>query len=190
MRRVHRGAESSMSSRLPRLGTAADLDAAAGEVHPRVVVRRVLLGGDDDVVAGLPGEALGDDADAVRGVRDEGDVVRVGVDEPGGAAADLRDAVEPGLVRRRCRSRRGRRRTRCRAATAGAESGATAAWSRNAQRAVTGKSGAECRKVHAFVNSRDVAIVAVRVGSYNPKLVHLIRGACPCSRNRPARRTI
>ena len=71
------------------------------EVHPRVLVRGVFLGGKDDVVAGPPREALGDDADAMRGVRDEVDVVRArGIDEPGGEAADVRDAVEPGLDRR------------------------------------------------------------------------------------------
>ena len=39
-------------------GHQAQLDAAAGQVHPRIEVGGVFLRGGDDVVAGLPGEAL------------------------------------------------------------------------------------------------------------------------------------
>ena len=102
-----------MRTRLPRLGTLRTSTPAAAEVHPRVLVRRVLFGREDDVVARLPREPLGDEADAVRGVRDEADVVGVGALMSRAArAADLGDAVEPVASRPRCRCRRGCRRSR------------------------------------------------------------------------------
>src|SRR5262249_23082296 len=61
---------------------APGLDAAAGQVQPGIDVGGVFLFRDDDVIAGLPRVALGDDADAFAGVLDEGDVERIGVDEP------------------------------------------------------------------------------------------------------------
>src|SRR5207244_10207229 len=61
-------------------GNQADFDAAIGQVHPRIDVGGVLLGGGDHVVAGGPGEALGDDADSLAGVLDEGDFLDPGPD--------------------------------------------------------------------------------------------------------------
>src|SRR5262249_7493419 len=52
-------------------------------------------GGGDDIVAGLPRKAFSDDADALAGVLEEGDVERVGIEEPGGEAANLLDAAGP-----------------------------------------------------------------------------------------------
>src|SRR5207249_10909651 len=52
----------------------ADLDAVAGEVHPRVNIGGVFLRRCDHLVTRLPREALGNDANALAGVLDEGDV--------------------------------------------------------------------------------------------------------------------
>ena len=77
---------------------ATQLDAARGEVQPGIDVGGIFLGGDDDVVAGLPRQALGDDADAFAGVLDEGHVERIGVEQPTGQAAHFVDALEPAAL--------------------------------------------------------------------------------------------
>ena len=91
-------AMSSSSSRLPRLGHRPHLDAALAEVEPGILIGRVFLGGDNDVVARLPGIALGDDADAFAGVLDEGDVERVGIEQPAEKPAHFLDAIKPAAV--------------------------------------------------------------------------------------------
>src|SRR5260370_32398038 len=55
-------------------GDGADLDAAGREVQPRVAVRGVLVLRGHQVVAGPPRVALGDDADALARILDEGEV--------------------------------------------------------------------------------------------------------------------
>ena len=77
------------SSRAGRRGSATGRTSTPrpAQVQPRIDVGGILLRRGDDVVAGLPGEALGDDADAFAGVLDEGDVERIGVEEPAGSCA-------------------------------------------------------------------------------------------------------
>ncbi len=51
------------------------LDAASREIQPRVQVRREFARQRDDVVAGLPGKAFGDEVDPFRCVVNDGDFV-------------------------------------------------------------------------------------------------------------------
>ena len=64
-------------------GHDSQRDAAIGEVPPGVDVGRVFLGRRDHVVVDLPGEALGDQAEADGGIADEGDFRRIGAQERG-----------------------------------------------------------------------------------------------------------
>ena len=76
-------------------GHAADLDAAAGQVQPGILVRGEFVVRQDDVVARLPGEALGDQVDAGGRVADQGDFVGPGPDQGGRPAAELLDLLRP-----------------------------------------------------------------------------------------------
>src|SRR5207237_6967303 len=73
----------------------ARLDATIAQVHPRIDVGGILLGGDDDVVAGLPGKTFRDEAEALAGVLDKGDFRGVGIDQTREEPAHLLDAPEP-----------------------------------------------------------------------------------------------
>ncbi len=76
-------------------GHAADLDAAAGQVHPGILVRGEFVVRQDDVVARLPREALGHQVDAGGGVGDQGDFLGPGPDQAGRPAAELLDLLRP-----------------------------------------------------------------------------------------------
>ena len=129
---------SSIAMRPSRLATRRTSTPRSARFSHGIEVGGIFLGGGDDVVAGLPGQALGDDADALAGVLDEGDVERVGVEEQGGEAAHLLDAAAasgeswttPFSARSAAHS--------ARAVWARPVSGATAAWSKYAQRRATG----------------------------------------------------
>ena len=89
---------SSIATRLPRLGTARTSTPRCARFIHGYWFAGYSSAGEHDVVAGLPREAFGDDADAVRGVRDEVHVVRRrGVDEPGG---ELRGRARRGRASR------------------------------------------------------------------------------------------
>ena len=75
-----------------------ELHAAFAEVEPGILIGRVFLGGDDHVIARLPGKPLGDDADAFAGILDEGDVQRLGMEQPAKEPTDLFDALEPTAI--------------------------------------------------------------------------------------------
>ena len=73
-----------------------DFDAAVREVHPGVLVRRVLLGREDHVVPGLPREPLGNHADPESGVGHEEHVIGPRrVDQLRGEVPDLSETGEP-----------------------------------------------------------------------------------------------
>src|SRR6478672_3920074 len=61
--RIDRGTKIVDGDAAAATGNRAHLDAAVGLIHPWVLVRRVLLGGNDDVVALLPWKTLGDETD-------------------------------------------------------------------------------------------------------------------------------
>lgn len=63
--------------------------------HPGVDVGGVFDGGGDDLVAELPVQAIGDDADAFAGIFDEGDFVAMGIEQSGGALAKFFDVLMP-----------------------------------------------------------------------------------------------
>ena len=73
-----------------------DFDALGAERGPGVAVGGVLGVGHDDVVAGLPGQAAGDDREAGSGVGDEADFVAAARTEQGcGVLAQGGDLVHP-----------------------------------------------------------------------------------------------
>ncbi len=59
----------------------AKLNAPIRQMLPGVEVRRVLLGRRHHVIAGFPGKPLGNRANAVRRAADEGDFLRLRVDQ-------------------------------------------------------------------------------------------------------------
>src|SRR5439155_4958145 len=69
--------------------------AGAGQLHPWIDVGRVFDAGGDDAVPKLPVESVGDDADPLAGVLDEGDLVAMGVDDRPGQHAELFDVAVP-----------------------------------------------------------------------------------------------
>ena len=80
------------------VGHTTDFDAAIGHVHPGILIRRKLVGRQNDVVARPPGEAFGHQADAGRGVGNQGDFVRLRPDQGRRPAAELLDLVHPAAV--------------------------------------------------------------------------------------------
>ena len=60
-------------------------------MQPGVLVRGELVGPGDDVVARLPGKALGHQIDAGRGVADQGDFLGQGADHAGGQGPQVLD---------------------------------------------------------------------------------------------------
>ena len=74
---------------------APRFDAAAGQIHPRIDVRRKLVGERDDIVARSPIESFGNQADAARRVADERDLIRMGADHLRGRGPHRFDALHP-----------------------------------------------------------------------------------------------
>ena len=120
------------------------LDAAAGQVHPGVLVRGKLVGQRDDIVAFAPGQPLGHEADSRRrGVGDRCDLLRRRADQVRRCPPYLIDAFLP-LGQAVSPNSAACREPACTVSLAGPEIGAVAAWSRYAKRRAMGIC---CRKL-------------------------------------------
>src|SRR5262249_54400798 len=76
-------------------GDKAHLDTARAKIHPRINVGGIFLGGDHEIVAVAPGQSLGDEADALAGVFDKGDIERIDAQELPKLTANFLDLLEP-----------------------------------------------------------------------------------------------
>ena len=75
------------------------LHAACGQVHPRVLIRRKLVVGHDNIIAPLPRKPLGHQGNASRGIGNQGDLVRLGADQPSSPLTSLLDLSHPTRVK-------------------------------------------------------------------------------------------
>ncbi len=102
--------------RRPRSAPRGSARSAARRRGPRGSsrdrVRRIFLGRRDDAVADLPRKALGHEADAVRRVGDEGDLVGLGADQGRGGAGGRPRRASPTWASGRRPAPPGRRPTR------------------------------------------------------------------------------